>query len=735
MLKQNFLKHFFVLTIFVFLAGFSFSSHAETTEAEVGAEAPQQVEEPQQAEEPEQYVQPRLIANQTQVKGGESIRIGLEQTIYPGWHVYWKNPGDSGTPTEINWELPPGFSVTELEWPVAKKILYGPLTNYGYEEQVTLLQNLTLPDTLGSVPFALKAKISLLVCHDICIPELHDVSIVFNSGAPAEPETIKTAESLLPIEKNWPVSFSEKDGQLVFTAIAEDVSMLGGATDIILLPEEWGAIDNNADASLHIHDNDSGFSISQKRGERALIETPEIPVVISYKTADGRPQSIRLVTQSSGQSAIAETDTSAGTSTGTKENGKPSISLWQALLFAILGGLVLNLMPCVFPVLSIKALSLINLESKDEKKARAYGLSYTAGILISFAAIGGTLLLLKSGGAQIGWGFQLQSPAVIILLTYLVFIIGLNLSGFFEFSGRLAGSGQKLTQQSGHRGAFFTGVLATLVATPCTAPFMGAAMGFALTQPAIISMMVFLSLGFGLALPYLALCYIPALRAKLPRPGHWMETFRQFLAFPMFITAVWLVWVLSQQINSAGVFCTLIAIVGIAFIIWLLRVLPEKGFTRFISQILLVISLGFVLASAFIPATMVQEGNTTIQADQNWEEFTPEKLSTLLEGNDAVFTNMTASWCITCKVNEKISLKTKVTKAIFAEENIQYLKGDWTNQNPDITRYLNSFGRSGVPLYVYYPPRDRQNGTRPDPIVLPQILTSGMVKKAIRPDQ
>ena len=719
MLKQNFLKHFFVLTIFVFLAGFSFSSHAETTE--VGAEAPQQVEEP------EQYVQPRLIANQTQVKGGESIRIGLEQTIYPDWHVYWKNPGDSGTPTEINWELPPGFSVTELEWPVAKKIPYGPLTNYGYEEQVTLLQNLTLPDTLGSVPFALKAKISLLVCHDICIPELHDVSIVFNSDVPAEPETIKNAEALLPTQKNWQTHFLEKDGQLVFTAIAEDVSMLGGATDIILLPEEWGAIDNNADASLQILD--SGFSISQKRGERALIETPEIPVVISYKTADGRPQSIRLVTQSSGKSALA--------GTGTKENSGTSISLWQALLFAILGGLVLNLMPCVFPVLSIKALSLINLESKDEKKARAYGLSYTAGILISFAAIGGTLLLLKSGGAQIGWGFQLQSPAVIILLTYLVFIIGLNLSGFFEFSGRLAGSGQKLTQQSGHRGAFFTGVLATLVATPCTAPFMGAAMGFALTQPAIISMMVFLSLGFGLALPYLALCYIPALRAKLPRPGHWMETFRQFLAFPMFITAVWLVWVLSQQINSAGVFCTLIAIVGIAFIIWLLRVLPEKGFTRFISQILLVISLGFVLASAFIPVTTVQEGNATIQADQNWEEFTPEKLSTLLEGEDAVFTNMTASWCITCKVNEKISLKTKATQAIFAEENIQYLKGDWTNQNPDITHYLNSFGRSGVPLYVYYPPRDRdsQNGTRPDPIVLPQILTSGMVKKAIRPDQ
>jgi thiol:disulfide interchange protein DsbD len=383
----------------------------------------------------------------------------------------------------------------------------------------------------------------------------------------------------------------------------------------------------------------------------------------------------------------------------------------------------------------MKALSLINLGDKEESKARIYGLSYTAGILVSFGIIGGILLALKAGGAQIGWGFQLQNPVVIMSLVYLIFLIGLNLAGFFEFTARLGKVGtvtQKLSAENGHRGAFFTGVLATLVATPCTAPFMGAALGFALTQPAIISMIVFLTLGLGLALPYLALCFIPALRAKLPKPGAWMQSFKQFLSFPMFLTAIWLVWVLGKQAGVTGIVTALLGVFVIAFAIWLYKTAPQKIIGKGFKIILILIStLALIGTFSFAKTLHVTASNSEVSNTQNWSNFTPETLEELLEGDSPVFTNMTANWCITCKVNEKIALNTETIHELFANSNIEYLKGDWTNQNAEITQYLNKYDRQGVPLYVYYGPRNTQTGMRPEPVVLPQILTAGLVKKAI----
>lgn len=691
------LRLFLIAVFCVLTAGFSFSANAETSPEE----------------EPDQYVFLRLVADQTQVSGGETIRLGLEHIIHPKWHTYWKNPGDSGTPTQIDWDLPKGFSVSEPEWPTPIKIPYGPLTNYGYEEQVTLLQNLTLPDDVGDAPFMLKASVNLLVCHEICIPESHDVSIIFNGNTPAELDSIAAAEAALPVDVDWKANYSADENNFNIKVIKENVSEFAGAKNVILAPENWGAIDNNADAQIEILN--SGFQISQKLGERNLEEIDNLPVVIFFDTAAGEKKSYRLIAKPSAPPAPLPVVSS------------PSMTVLHALLFALIGGLILNLMPCVFPVLSMKALSLINLQEKEEKKARGYGLSYTAGILISFGLIGGTLLALKAGGAQIGWGFQLQSPAVIIFLAYLVFIIGLNLSGFFEFTGKLSGIGRNLAQKSGHSGAFFTGVLATLVATPCTAPFMGAAMGFALTQPAAISMLVFLMLGFGLALPYLALCFIPALRAKLPKPGLWMETFRQLLAFPMFITAAWLIWVLSQQVADLSVFCALLGLVAIAFSLWLIRVMPKEGIAKIITTIALIGSLFFIVSSFITPTQEIQTGETQ-NNNQNWETYEPALLShSLAESDEPIFINMTAAWCITCKVNEKVALSTDSTKELFENNDVIYLKGDWTNQDSDITEYLHSFGRNGVPLYVYYGPRNI-DGNRPEPKVLPQILTSGVIE-------
>ncbi len=671
-------------------------------------------------EEPEHYVSVRLIADKSDVKGGDVIRIGLEQTIHPKWHTYWKNPGDSGLATAIQWDTPSGFIFSDMEWPTPHKLPYGPLTNYGYEGTVITLQNLTLPTTIPTGPFEISGTVNLLTCYDICIPESHDVSIRFNNGGAAQSDLIAKAEQALPTSQDWHTTYSEEKGNFVLNVTTDDTNIINADT-VILAPEEWGTIDNTANA--HLEKTKDGFRLLQKRGDRDLNEITSLPLVIGY---DGKGVHLNA------KPAPAQSTTAAINAPPLSSETMPFNGglLIQALLFAFLGGLILNLMPCVFPVLSIKALSLINLNEKEEKKARQYGVSYTAGILISFGLIAATLLILKASGEQIGWGFQLQNSIIITLLVYLVFLIGLNLSGFFEFTSKFSNLGQGLTQKSGHSGAFFTGVLATIVATPCTAPFMGTAMGFALTQPPAISMLVFLTLGLGLAFPYLLLCYVPALRAKLPRPGAWMETFRQFLAFPMFITAAWLVWVLSQQISSLSVLCVLLGLIAITLIIWLKKNWPQNKIGKIFALLLLIGSLIF----AVMPLTNMEGAKDQGKIEQNgfWNTFSLEALDTALQGNQPVFVEMTAAWCITCKVNEKVALNIDATKKLFSEKNVKYLKGDWTNKDTTITQYLDSFDRSGVPIYVYYGAPDQQSGNRPDPVLLPQILTPGIVKDTIQ---
>jgi thiol:disulfide interchange protein DsbD len=387
----------------------------------------------------------------------------------------------------------------------------------------------------------------------------------------------------------------------------------------------------------------------------------------------------------------------------------------------------------VFPILSMKALSLVNMKDKDIAKARKHGLAYTGGVMLSFAVIAGILIALKTAGAEIGWGFQLQNPLMILILAYLLFIIGLNLSGFFELGGRLANLGSSLASKGGYTGSFFTGILATIVATPCTAPFMGVAMGFALTLPAPAALGIFLAMGLGLALPYLLLTFVPAIRHLLPHPGHWMETFRQFLAFPMFASAAWLIWVLAQQADVMAVFSALLGMIAIAFIIWLYKVEATSRKGRIATIVLAIAMMGFI-GSTFIiphPGGMQKPSPEQALADQNWEDFTQARLDEMLKEGHPVFVNMTAAWCITCKVNEKVALSTDNTRALFADKGIKYLKGDWTNQNPEITKYLAGHGRSGVPIYVYYAPPNEESGERPDPVLLPQILTPGIVKDTI----
>jgi len=664
----------------------------------------------------ENLVQIRLLAENGEVEGGDEIWIGIEQVIKPHWHTYWKNPGDSGTIAKADWKLPNGYEISDIHWPTPKRIPYGPLMNYGYEDNVVLLQKLKLPSQIGTQPITLTADIELLVCKEECIPEYGTYTLTLNGdNAVNEDNTafIENAVSKLPIKTDWAAEFSTQGENFKLSIdlpkdIASDIKL----GTLALYPLDWGLIENAAAQSALLNENTLIFT--QNKGERDLAEIKQSDFVISYTNQQGLESSFNLTAKPIAAAAktIEQTETTSLT------------ALAKALIFALLGGLVLNLMPCVFPVLSIKALSLVKIADEHPNLAKLHGVSYTAGVILSFLVIAGTLLVLKSAGAQIGWGFQLQNPLVVGGLAYLLFIIGLNLMGYFEFGNNLGNVGNKLTQGNGLKSSFFTGILATLVATPCTAPFMAGAIGFALTQTAFVNLIIFAALGLGLALPYLALSFMPALQSIMPKPGAWMNTFKQLLAFPMFFAAIWLVWVLSKQAGPTGVLQILVGMGLIGFAIWIFGITKRK----FIKAIALLFFALSALMLVIPTATMPDKGSITTEQKFGLA-FSPEKLETLLsESDDPIFVEMTAAWCITCKVNHATSINVPSTKTAFTDNNVQYLIGDWTNQDPEITKFLNKYGRNGVPIYVYYGPKN-DNGQRPEAKILPQILTPNTIPK------
>ena len=392
--------------------------------------------------------------------------------------------------------------------------------------------------------------------------------------------------------------------------------------------------------------------------------------------------------------------------------------LW-ALLGALLGGVILNLMPCVFPVLSLKALSLAR-NQQNPAQQHLHGWAYTIGAISTFVIVAAIMLSLRQAGQAVGWGFQLQSPIIVASLAYLFFVMGLSLSGFIQLGGKLAGAGQSLTEGHSYRSSFFTGALATLVASPCTAPFMGGALGYAVTQPTPVALSVFAALGFGMALPFLLLTYFPALSQKLPKPGAWMETLKQALAFPLYFTALWLLWVVGRQTDSDSVVLVVTGAVALAFAVWLWQHRPSRLWQQCAAVA--------IFALAIWPVSQLQPGNTaaTAQLQHNWQPFTQARLQQLVDQGQPTFVNLTADWCITCLANEKAALDTEATLAAFEQSGIVKLKGDWTHYNPEITELLNQFGRNGVPLYLMY-----SSNSQGKPVILPQLLREQTVIDAI----
>ncbi len=688
----------------------------------------------------EDLVKAELLAEPSAVKAGEPFAVGVKLTMAPHWHTYWRNPGDSGLATEIRWTLPEGVSAGEILWPVPERIPVSHLVNYGYDGEAILLTTITPPKTLSAgQPLTLKADVSYLVCERECIPGEASLSILLPVAGPnedgkpdpADRATFEAARAKLPTPSPWTAKTEAAGDRLRFV-----VDVPGLKPDSIrsayLFAFDETAVEHAAPQTLSARAG--GFTLDIKRsnlgqgdpqplgGVLVVAEALETGVTRHAVEIGAPPKA------SSGAAALAASASPSGTGGGTRQPANVTLAgMANAVLLAFLGGIVLNLMPCVFPVLSIKVLSLVKHSGYGPALVRLNGLAYAAGVIGSFLVLAGILLAVRAGGAEVGWGFQLQSPAVVTALAFLLFAMGLSLSGIVEFGTSLAGYGQRLDTRSGLPGSFLTGVLATVVATPCTAPFMGAAIGFAVTAPAAVALAVFAALGLGLALPFLLLTFWPGLAQRLPRPGRWMETLKQFLAFPIYATVAWLLFVLSQEVGPTGLFAALIGLVAVGFAAWALRLGSLRdGWSRrawqgsALAAILVLVGLGVA-----IDRDRVTGGAAAASASgEPWQPYTQAKLDALRAEGRPVFLNMTAAWCITCLVNERTALSTEAVQEAFRSRRVAYLKGDWTNRNPEITRLLEQHGRSGVPLYVFYPPAG-------DPVVLPQILTQATVIDSI----
>jgi len=660
------------------------------------------------------HIQVELLAESNEARPGTDLRVGLRLLPDPGWHTYWKNPGDSGLATSIEWTLPEGVTASEIAWPYPDAIPFAHLINYGYDGEHLLPVTLSIPDDLAlDQPLRLEARADWLVCEEICIPGDADLVLELPVSAdepvrdPEVSDLFAWADSRRPEAVDWAARFSTQGGQLSVQVDSETFSDAEG----------WAFFSEDD----NLVDHSSAPILSAGSGQMLISQTlspfvNQFPTGLDFVLVDrDENRAYQLYAEAGELVSTGLMPTASGAPEGER------ISWLYALGLALVGGILLNLMPCVFPVLSIKALSLVQGAGQDQ---RAHGLAYTAGVVASFAVLAAILLGLRSAGEAIGWGFQLQSPWIVGLLIYVLFALGLSLSGLFEFGGSLMNTGQQLTERSGLSGSFFTGVLACVVASPCTAPFMGVALGAAILMPWSMAMSIFIALGLGLALPLLILSFSPALTRLLPRPGPWMESFKQLMAFPLYLAVVWLIWVLARQTDANGLAAVLIGLVAVAFSLWLAGKRDRGPVLSVLRHTTVAASI--VVAIAALAAAASFEANQNESSDAWWEDYSATRLAELRADPDtAVFVNMTADWCLTCKVNEGVALNKDAVRKAFEAENVVYMKGDWTRRDDAITAYLADFERNGVPLYVAYP----RDGSEPE--VLPQVLTPGLVVDVI----
>ena len=636
------------------------------------------------------------VALQATAKAGTTDWVAVHLTMAPHWHSYWRNPGETGLPTRIAWTLPKGVAAGPISWPVPQRFSGDGIVDYGYENAVTLLVPLTVAPGARLAGQSATADIHWLLCADMCVPQSATLQFTLNKPF-GDAALFAHARDALPRPFSGHAHYRLSAKQISLTLSGGAAS---GATAPQFFPATPRAVD---DAALpKIRKIAGGLRITFARARHAkpfaafdgvLVPGPGRAFAVTASAAPLSPPP-----QAAPQTGFA-------------------FGILGAALFAFLGGLVLNLMPCVLPILSMKALALVQ-SGERAQQMRRDGLLYAAGVLVSFALMAGILIGLKSAGAAIGWGFQLQSPLLILILWLLTAAIGLNLLGVFEVPLSLAGIGGGLVRGESGAGAFFTGVLAVLVASPCTAPFMGAALGFAMTQPPLTAFGVFLALGLGFAAPLTGFTFIPALARLIPRPGPWMIRFKEFLAFPMLATAIWLLWVLEQQTGASGLVLALGIALGLVFLVWLVRLVSLPVFRWLFGA-------GGLAGLAFVALALQPSAGHATRAE-GWRPWSQDAVAAARAAGHPVLVDFSAAWCVTCLVNERVALQNPAILRQLARDRVVTLKGDWTNRDAAITALLAKYGRAGVPLYLLYP-ADKSA----QPVVLPQILTPGAVSAAL----
>jgi thiol:disulfide interchange protein/DsbC/DsbD-like thiol-disulfide interchange protein len=696
------------------------------------------------------HAEVELLAEQTALVPGQSIRLGLSIKHALHWHTYWKNPGDSGYPTKVTWDLPPGFAVSEFDWPVPQRLRTGPIVNFGYEGEVLLPATLAVPANAATgSSVTIKGKAEWLVCKDVCIPEDGDVAITLPvaNTAIASSANAKFATSDAAIPKplaGWSGE-ARVNGREMWIALKPAAN-----TPTLAKFDVFPEVEQITEPAVQkVYATPEGYGVMLKLVDGAkvperfhiVVSSPyEIGLNVKFGAISinlknqSLPQNIGAFKLLADASKEAPTVYGVGSESGGSSSGDPSnsggaMSLIAAIAFAFVGGMILNLMPCVFPVLSLKILSFAqqaghNANTVERRGAmRAHGLFYAMGVIVSFLALAGALLALKGAGSVVGWGFQLQNPGIVWVLAVVFFLIGLNLMGAFEIGTLAPSSLLNFTAKNPGIDAFFSGVLAVIAASPCTAPFMGAALGFALTQSAFAALVVFAALGVGMALPYVILAWFPKWLDRLPRPGPWMVTFKQALAFPMFLTVVWLIWVIAQQATVDGAAIALLGLVGIAFGAWLLGSLRTRA--RVAGA--LAAALAVVLAW---PTTALQDANASAQSSNanvnaaQWKPWNPDEIAKLVAEGKPVFVDFTAAWCVSCQANKRLVLTRDEVVQAFAQKNVTLMRADWTNKDERITKALTAMNRSGVPVYALHAPGKPVE-------LLPELLTTGIVKSAI----
>jgi len=680
-----------------------------------------------------QHVEAELVAARTALVPGEPLTVALRLAIDKGWHTYWRNPGDSGLPTTLAWKLPPGVLAGPIEWPAPKALPAGPLVNYGYEGEVLHLVDLTTDRTVapgGSV--TLNARADWLVCKETCIPEGADLVLTLPVVAGSSPDShwgtaIAAAKRALPQPlARWKAGAEGK-----------------GKTVVLKLEPPSGAADPGEVRFFSYAADRIEPSAPQTLSRDGNAYALTLPVANTLRGNFDRAAGVITATNGFGddtRAATIDVALAGSVAAGSKPAPAPApvlnlapappggepLTLALAIVSALLGGMILNLMPCVFPVLSLKVLGFAT-HHDTKPTLRHEAVAFGAGVIATFVALGLLLTALRAAGEQLGWGFQLQSPWVVTALAMLFFVLALNLSGVFEF-GQLAPSAvTNWSSKNRTIDAFGSGVLAVVIASPCTAPFMGAALGFAMAGSTSVLLVVFIVLGIGMALPYALLAWFPGWRRRLPRPGPWLERFKQTLAFPLYATVIWLAWVLGAQRDNDAVVRLLLALLGLGFALWAWRIVRTGGARPWGIAGVTSLAAAAIIAWPLFAHDVEPVRASAIKgpvADGEWTPYTPARLADLAAAGRPVFVDFTAAWCVTCQVNKRLVLNSADVRAAFARANVVLVRADWTRRDPTITQALASLGRDGVPVYVLHRPGKA-------PLLLPEVLQQQTIIDAL----